>query len=115
MPRKSFLPLKIGDNKVILMDGQEVANTNKDNDEEQQAVAFPDDEQSSSVAVVLTKLPKFCPNYPQPWITQLKAQFDTRNLTTEVTQFKHIGGSLALQSAMEVRDISQQPLRMQRT
>ena len=97
MPRKSFLPLKIVDNKVILMDGQEVANTNKDNDEEQPAVAFPGDEQSSSVAVVLTKLPPFCPNYTQAWFTQLKAQLNTPNMTPEVTRYKHIGGSLARQ------------------
>ena len=59
--------------------------------------------------MVWFKLPPFWPNDPQLWFTQVEAQFDTQNITTESTCFNYIVRSFSPEYATEVTDILLQP------
>lgn len=62
----------------------------------------------ADVAVVL-KLAPFWSADPALWFAQTEAQFATRNITTELTKFRHIVATLAPEVATEVRDLLLQP------
>lgn len=59
----------------------------------------------SSLNAVSMKLPAFWPHDPALWFHQVEAQFSTRNITQQMTKFNHVVGSLAPETATEVRDI----------
>ena len=66
-------------------------------------------DQSAPVTHIAIKLPLFWPSDPAIWFAQGEAQFATRGITSETTNFHHIIIALSPEIAVEVRDILLQP------
>ena len=60
---------------------------------------------SHAVHAISLKLPPYLPNDPIVWFAQVEAQFLTRNITSQSTQFAYVIASLPPEIAQEIRDI----------
>ena len=58
-----------------------------------------------TVHAVSLKLPPFWPTNPVVWFAQVEAQFLTRGITSQSTQFSYVIASLQPKIAQEIRDI----------
>ena len=63
-----------------------------------------------AVHAVSLKLPPYWPNDHIVWFAQVEAQFLTRNITSQSTQFAYVIASLPPEIAQEIRDILISPL-----
>lgn len=75
-----------------------------------------DDENTNKATVIKVdtsavsiKLPPFWPADSELWLAQVEAQFAIRNITTQITKFNHVVGSLSPDVATEVRDVLLNP------
>ncbi|XP_023220291.1 uncharacterized protein LOC111622178, partial [Centruroides sculpturatus] len=62
------------------------------------------------VARVSVKIPPFWRKNVRVWFTQVESQFAVSNITTEVTKYHHVLGSLDCEIAELVADLISQPL-----
>ena len=63
----------------------------------------------TTIAAVSLKLPPFWPADPTVWFAQVKAQFNTRGITSQKMRFDYVIASLSLEFAVEVRDLLIRP------
>ena len=63
----------------------------------------------TTIAAVSIKLPPFWPADPTVWFAQVKAQFNTRGITSLKTRFDYMITSLSPEFAVEVRDLLIRP------
>ncbi|XP_067134503.1 uncharacterized protein [Centruroides vittatus] len=63
------------------------------------------------VACVSVKIPPFWRKNARVWFTQVESQFAVSNITTEVTKYHHVLGSLDCEIAKLVADLISQPLK----
>ena len=61
------------------------------------------------IAAYSLKLPPFWPNDPQVWFAQIKSQFRSQGITTQITKFDHVVGVLQPEIAQEVWDLLVDP------
>ena len=64
-----------------------------------------EDEPSTAVHTVSLKLPPFWQEDPALWFHQVEAQIATKDITQQLTKYHYIVGSLAPETAREVRDV----------
>ena len=64
-----------------------------------------EDEPSAAVHTVSLKLPPFWQEDLALWFHQVEAQFATKGITQQLTQYHYIVGSLAPETAREIRDV----------
>ena len=62
-----------------------------------------------SLAAVSIKLPPFWPTDPTVWFLQVEAQFNTRGISSQKTQFDYVVASLPPEIAFEIRDLLIRP------
>ena len=66
--------------------------------------------QGDIAAVTVTvKLPPYWAADPQVWFAQIESLFATRRITSQLTMFHHVIGSLSPEYAAEVRDLILRP------
>ena len=63
-----------------------------------------------TIGTINLKIPPFSPANPQIWFARVKAQFNTKGITSQKTKFDHVVASLAPVFAQEVRDLILSPL-----
>ena len=64
-----------------------------------------EDEPSTAVHTVSLKLPPFWKENPSLWFHQVEAQFVTKGITQQLNKYHYIVGSLACETAREVRNV----------